>query len=676
MKKIAVIAIGVVLAVGAYGRAAQFDVRETAPLAAGWTLAADGGIERLNPGEMSDHYEMSARGVDAIVEWSVSATGAWSRVGVIRFPTLRGPKDDTHDSWAIRFDDDSGKDVKVDGRALSRGTVVRVAIRETLKVEIGHPDEGLSEVREVFPALNARALLERVTIENVSRGLRTVEVLESDRRESLVGKLGEIRYHAFIAGAGVRRLAPGAKLEYVRVATGRGTADPLYYPDANAELAARGALWREVTDALRLETPSAEIDAMFAFAKFRTLESLYFTRGGMVHSPGGYNSYLASIWANDQAEYACPLLPYLGAPVAVETMKNCFRWFAAWTNANYRPIPCSIIAEGRGMWNRAGDRGDQAMIAHGAARAALTLGDRAFAAEMKPLVDWCLEFGRRKLLPEGVIASDRDELEGRLPAGKANLCTSSLHYDALLRAADLADALGADGAADLRARAARLDASMERYFGGEVEGFDVYRYYEGNDRLRSWIAIPLCFGIDRRAEAVSKAVFSKRLWDGVGLKSVSGDSTFWDRSTLYAFRGLCFAGRSDDVLPHLAAYTRERLLGAHVPYAVEAFPEGNKSQLAAESALYARIFTEGVFGIVPRGLDGFSVRPNLPSAWPAAALRGVRSCGADFDLELRREDGGTRVTVLEGEPRRAVFTQVVPKGGDCLVTALSFMSPS
>ena len=100
-------------------------------------------------------------------------------------------------------------------------------------------------------------------------------------------------------------------------------------------------------------------------------------------------------------------------------------------NAEYRPIPSSIIAEGDDIWNGAGDRGDAAMIAYGAARYALARGERNEAEELWPLVEWCLEYCRRKLTPEGVVASDTDELEGRFPAGKANLCTSTLYYDAL-----------------------------------------------------------------------------------------------------------------------------------------------------------------------------------------------------------------------------------------------------
>ena len=53
------------------------------------------------------------------------------------------------------------------------------------------------------------------------------------------------------------------------------------------------------------------------------------------------------------------------------------------------------------------------MIAYGASRFALAGGDRQQAETLWPLIQWCLEYCHRKLTPEGVVASDADELEGR-----------------------------------------------------------------------------------------------------------------------------------------------------------------------------------------------------------------------------------------------------------------------
>ena len=636
-------------------------------------LIEDDGIVRRSPRGCEDYLSMGSRGLDAIVEWSVSSDGAWSRKAFATFPTLRVGKegigvDSTRGSWRVPFDE--AGPASADGRPLSTGVVSAVRIGATVKVEIRH-DEGLEETREIFPANTARALLERVVIDNVSD--RVIEVTPPHDCSSLcaTGVFGKVVCERRVYGPSVRRLAPGCRMTYVHVLSGRGENDAPYTPDAATELAARKARWHEAAETLVLETPVPEIDRMFLNAKFHSLESLYFTRGGLIHSPGGYGNYLGAIWTNDEIEYANPLLVMLGAESATEAAFTCCRWFARMQNPEFRPIEWSIVSEGRFPFSFKKDRGDQAMMAHGMTRTALASGDRRFAEEIEPFIAWCLEYGRRRLTADGVVASESDELEGRLPSGDANLNTNSLQYDGLLRAADLLDALGKDPAraADYRARAARLAEAIERHFGGVVEGYDCYRYYQGNDKLRSWIATPLCFGIDRRAEAVGKAVFSPSLWNGIGLRSVTGEEIYWDRSALYAFRGLFFCGQSDNVLPHLTEYTRMRLLGDHVPYPIEAFPEFKGSHLAAESALYCRIFTEGLFGLTPTGFDSFRLRPNLPSSWNRAALRNVRAFGSEFDLDLTRVSGGVRVTVSEGRPAKPVFSKVVKPGASIDVRA-------
>ena len=150
-------------------------------------------------------------------------------------------------------------------------------------------------------------------------------------------------------------------------------------------------------------------------------------------------------------------------------------------NNEWEPIPSSIIAEGESYWNGAGDRGDAAMIAYGAARYALASGNKEEARQLWPLIGCCLEFNHKKLNEAGVVTSDADELEGRFPAGKANLCTSSLYYDALLSAAYLAEDLGKGSAVikKYRQQASDLEKAIDSYFAAPVEGFDTYAYYEG-----------------------------------------------------------------------------------------------------------------------------------------------------------------------------------------------------
>jgi hypothetical protein len=78
------------------------------------------------------------------------------------------------------------------------------------------------------------------------------------------------------------------------------------------------------------------------------------------------------------------------------------------------------------------------------------------------------------------------------------------------------------------------------------------------------------------------------------------------------------------------------LVGDHAPYPVEAYPQENQRQLAAESALYCRVLTEGIFGITPIGFQSFKCAPKLPEEWERMALRSMRLAGGIYDLVAKR----------------------------------------
>ncbi|MDQ2777410.1 MAG: hypothetical protein M3Y57_21215 [Acidobacteriota bacterium] len=119
-------------------------------------------------------------------------------------------------------------------------------------------------------------------------------------------------------------------------------------------------------------------------------------------------------------------------------------------------------------------------------------------------------------------------------------------------------------------------------------------------------------------------------------------------------RGLFQAGAPNEALVRLTSYTRERLLGEHVPYAVEAHPEGDQAHLSAESALYARIYIEGLFGIEPTGLASFRVIPHLPQHWSRMQLDRVFAFGQLFDLHIERiQSGAVHVDVKTAEDRES-----------------------
>ena len=495
--------------------------------------------------------------------------------------------------------------------------------------------------RCLFPSPARTAFCEQYTLRNTGPTTVAVELnpvrdeVRTDADAGVEGSYTLIAATDFVRSRTLR-LAPGETCVFGASVRGLKTPEVELPLDISAERAQREAFVAEVCGNLSLESPEPVLNTMFALAKVRAAESVFRTRGGLLHAPGGV--YYAAIWCNDQPEYVNPFFPQLGYAKGNEAALNSFLHFARYMNPEYRYIPWSVIAEGYDTYGPF-DRGDAAMLAYGAGRYALQMGDIRAAEALWPLIEWTLEYCRRKLNEHGVVASEADELEKRFPAGDANLCTSSLYYDALRSAAWLAEQTGRPQrlADEYRRRAETLRENIERFFGATVEGYATYRYYEGNDILRSWICIPLVTDIFERREATVAALLSPRLWTENGMLTAAGSDTFWDRTTLYALRGIYAAGFREEATERLRFYSQTRLLGEHVPYAVEAWPEGDQRHLSAESGLYCRIVTEGMFGFRPTGFRSFTLTPQLPDAWNQMALRRMYACAErPYDIVVKR----------------------------------------
>lgn len=620
-----------------------------------WTINPDGGItwtiDQRIPHE--DHIEMSGQKVSTVLRYGVDANGAFMLNRSMVWPMLRTIPNNTHASLMRRFAWNITDMIEVDGRSLINEKVEDITLDGKMTVR-SHFDQAKDKTvgltRILFPSTTQPMFCEKYILKNLSEKSIKVEVPSSTsviQTDANQGVEGSYKLVATLHGGTSRSLKKGEELTFSVFFIGYKPQEQEITPDIERELEARQTLVDELRNKLVLNTPNKTINTLFAFSKIRGAESIYLTKGGFMHGPGG-ESYYAALWANDQAEYINPFFPYLGYRIGNESALNSYQHFARFMNPKFEPIPSSIIAEGIDIWNGAGDRGDGAMIAYGASRYALARGDKAEAEQLWPLIEWTLEYCHRKLNNEGVVASDSDELEGRFPAGDANLCTSSLYYDALLSAVYLGKSLG-KSAAQLNKYAQEAQAlrkAIDKYFGATVEGFNTYQYYKGNDVLRSWICIPLTVGIYDRKEATINALFSPRLWTENGLLTQAGTETYWDRSTLYGFRGVIACGEVDKAMDYLKFYSNRRLLGEHVPYAIEAWPEGSQRHLSAESGLYCRIFTEGLFGIRPTGLHSFDLTPRLPQEWDEMSLNQVCAFGKKFDIHVQRIQKKLDVRIL------------------------------
>jgi hypothetical protein len=576
---------------------------------------------------------MSGRRVSVIVRYALDRMRNLRLDRRVFWPALRGRADDVRGYLQRTFGDAFEPAILLGGaeeRAI-RTRVERIRFDGVLTIE-HEPARGLQLTRQLFPDADRPSVVECWIFRNA--GGKTVEFSLGGLRWSQASSGVHGAYDLTVNCPGRKvRLGPGRTFA-TRIVFSAALRGHLRPPNAGKSLARRRERCAELSGSLRLETPDAVLNRCFAFACLRAGESLFETRMGLVHSPGGANFY-GGIWANDQIEYAAPLFPFLGDPDAIAATLNACRVFARAMKPDFRPIPSSFEVEGDVPWTRCGDRGDAAMYLYGCGRFLLALGDRRAAEEFWPALAWCAEYCRRKTNRQGVVESDTDELEGRFPAGKANLSTSCIAHGGYRAAAAVARELGrSDDAVALDARAEGLADAIERHFGAVVEGFPTYRYFAGCRVLRSWICMPLTVGLFRRASGTIRALFSPRLWSGDGVATQAGDRVCWDRATLYALRGALAAGKTEEAVKLLADFSRRRLLGEHVPHMVEEQTHGH--HLAAESALYARVIIEGLFGIEPTGFRSFTCRPRLPRGWKRMALRGVAAFGGRFDLEVER----------------------------------------
>jgi hypothetical protein len=647
-----------------------------------WKIDTDGSIT-WNVGEDIPHYdhiEMSGEYLSSVMRYGVNTDGSFQLERTVIWPMLRTIPNDTHASLTKRFAADFMQLLVANNASLKSEKVKSMRFNGYLTVVSEYAftyhdlirgerrSPAVEVTRKLFPSPDKPVFCEQYRLKNITEDPLEVMIPEYRNIYHTDAEKGANGSYTIVVGldvSGTKTLQPGEEIEF-------GTSFQAFSEEKSehelavsveSELALREQFVSQMWNNLVLETPDEVINREFAFSKIRASESIYRTAGGLMHGPGG-ESYYAAIWANDESEYVAPFFPFLGYEIGNEATLNAFRLYMKYMDHGYKAVPSSIIAEGIDIWHAAGDCGDAAMLAYGGTRYALTRGDIEEARFIWPLMEWSLEYCNRNLNEFGVVKSDADELEGRFPSGSANILVSSLYYDALVSATYLAKELKLPASQVLKYRkqAQALNKAIESYFGAMVEGFETYSYYKGNTVLRSWICAPLFAGITTRAKATADALFS-RLWTPNGLLSQSGSDIFWDRSTLSALRAVYVAGETEKATYYLKEYSNRRLLGDHVPYPIEAWPEGNQRHLSGESALYCRIITEGMFGIRPTGLNSFSLTPRLPQNWDKMELRHIKGFGSDFDVLVTRKGEHLDVLVKSGEK---VITQKKIKDGAAL----------
>ncbi|MEI7901144.1 MAG: hypothetical protein WCK89_12905 [bacterium] len=553
-------------------------------------------------------------------------------------------------------------EVKVNGQALQFGAPASATFDGLLTVT--YPEKGgIAATRTLYPSTLKALVVEEWQVRNT--GGQPVKVLVAADRNVQSNGEGVAVDWSCQGIEDVSLKSGGVVCFSVCVQARLGSASDVEAVDVAAEHGARAALaeaaWRGPG---RLETPEPALDAAFALQKLHVLEAPIETCKGVITHNGSL-IYSPGIWANDPVEYSSPVFPFFGDAGLNRAGMGMYRvWQDHCLTNGIVPFPGSFEGPALNLTQR--ERGDDAMVLYGLSKFILFQGDRAAAEELWPLINFSAESVLKHTTADGIVASETDEMEDRYPTGKANLSTSALAYGGYRQAARLARALGKnEAAAEFDTRAEALSKGLEAYFGAEVEGFKTYRYYTGNTTLRGWILLPLAMGITNRQAGTVAALLSDKLWpnrsEGADILAESTRPTEWGRETYYALRALFKAGRTEEAIDLTRSVVMAQVFGSRGPY-----PDEDAIDMLCPGSLYPRVFTEGVFGIVPTGLDSFECTPWLPQAWPRMALRDVRAFGRAWDLVVERAGDQQKVTVSSGG--RTVMTGVGPAGKTYPVT--------
>lgn len=488
----------------------------------------------------------------------------------------------------------------------------------------------LKIVRKFYPSTTVPVFYEQIELYNGGKQAVSPKWETHKRLENKLACEGYV-YFERVCETPCREVAAGEKVTLLFCYSARFANKEIPYEEN--PIVKRRVRVEELMLQCDITTGNEIVDTMFAFAKLRAGESLFRTNKGIIHSPGGMAFY-AAIWCNDQCEYVAPWFAFTGDKLQAEAIENIYGWYYPYFNDDYLPIPSSIICGGYDYWNGAGDRGDAEMYLYGLSRVLLTQG-KLPNEEQKKALDWCVEYIKKNITEDGVVLSDSDELENRISSG-INLNTSSLAYGGLENYAVLLKRMGkADEAEKLIKMQKVLGEAIENYFGGEIGGYHTYHYHKGCDVIRAWNALPVYMGITNRAKDTLKSI-GEKLWTEGSCRSTEGEKILWDRSALYYIMALFRAGETEKAWEKLKEYSESRLLGEHVPYAVEAYPEGGMRHLSAESGLFCRVFTDGLLNI-KFDEKGYEVKGTLPEELNQVIVKNIYMNGKSENLMLQVE---------------------------------------
>ena len=251
-----------------------------------WQLT-DNGIHWSVDSPHQDQLEMSGLQVSAVIDYGLGTDGNLVLDKTLVWPMLRTLPNDTHASLIRKFSSQVAPDIYIDEERVISGGLEDVMFDGQLTlVQMLSTDLKLTRTISVHPS--EPALIERWQFENLGSDVLGLRLSPLRELETTLASQGEYGSYQISVDADElnRRLSAGEIVEHFIVYSAKLADEMIYIEPSNAlqQRAQQVEGWRS---ALKLETPDPKINQMFEFAKFRATESIFATRGGLAHGPGG-----------------------------------------------------------------------------------------------------------------------------------------------------------------------------------------------------------------------------------------------------------------------------------------------------------------------------------------------------------------------------------------------------
>jgi hypothetical protein len=256
----------------------------------------------------NDDIEMSGTLVSGIIKYKVDQAKQVHITRDIIFPQLRKYTKSNESMYRAylrsEYNDDVLPVITMGEKRLESGVLDSVVINGIISFFFKERD-GISIVRSFIPSMKERCFIEKWTLINSGSIPRSLNIGATEINQQETGWHGQYYRKIATDAQAVVNIKPGEKYEFgiFFTATVNNAPQPKVTL-ANVEHN-RNLFLDSISKNLVLKTPDNVINTLFYFSKIRAAESIFRSRLGLVHSPGGGNYYVG-IWANDQAEYSGP----------------------------------------------------------------------------------------------------------------------------------------------------------------------------------------------------------------------------------------------------------------------------------------------------------------------------------------------------------------------------------